>query len=130
MAKKMTIFDAVEAFEVDDLYEDILDAYEADFYAQSEVDTDLRDLLEEHEEIYEFSADEDDDYAESFERNLKEAISMIFDDYGLDVQLDDPFMDGEDDIDVYDDEPLGNTPGRNENKSAFDEDEDEEDEIF
>ena len=132
MAKKMTIFDAVEAFELDDLYEDILDAYEADFYARSELDADLRDLLEEHEEIYEFSADEDDDddYAESFERNLKEAISMIFDDYGLDVQLDDPFMDGEDDIDVYDDEPLGNTPGRNENKSAFDEDEDEEDEIF
>ena len=130
MAKKMTIFDAIEAFEVDDLYEDILDAYEVDFYAQSEVDADLRDLLEEHEEIYEFSADEDDDYAESFERNLKEAISMIFDDYGLDVQLDDPFMDVGDDIDVYDDEPLGDAPGRNENKSAFDEDEDEEDEIF
>jgi len=129
MAKKMTIFDAVEAFELDDLYEDILDAYEVDFYAQSEVDADLRDLLEEHEEIYEFSADEDDDYAESFERNLKEAISMIFDDYGLDVQLDDPFMDGEDDIDVYDDEPLGDSPGRNENKGDFDEDEDE-DEIF
>ncbi|NWH04142.1 hypothetical protein [Desulfobacter latus] len=129
MAKKMTIFDAVEAFEVDDLYEDILDAYEADFYAQSEVNADLRDLLEEHEEIYEFSADEDDDYAESFERNLKEAISMIFDDYGLDVQLDDPFMDVGDDIDVYDDEPLGDSPGRNENKGDFDEDEDE-DEIF
>ncbi|MGM0654396.1 MAG: hypothetical protein ACQETR_03605 [Thermodesulfobacteriota bacterium] len=125
MAKKMTIFDAVEAFEVDDLYEDILDAYEADFYAQSEVDADLRDLLEEHEEIYEFSADEDDDYAESFERNLKEAISMIFDDYGLDVQLDDPFMDVGDDIDVYDDEPLGDSPGRNENKGDLDEDEDE-----
>ncbi|HKL82854.1 MAG TPA: hypothetical protein VJ879_10090 [Desulfobacter sp.] len=125
MAKKMTIFDAVEAFEVDDLYEDILDAYEVDFYAQSEVDADLRDLLEEHEEIYEFSADEDDDYAESFERNLKEAISMIFDDYGLDVQLDDPFMDVGDDIDVYDDEPLGDSPVRNENKDDFDEDEDE-----
>jgi hypothetical protein len=129
MAKKMTVFDAVEAFELDDLYEDILDAYEPDFYAQSEVDADLRDLLEEHEEIYEFSADEDDDYAESFERNLKEAISMIFDDYGLDVQLDDPFMDVGDDIDVYDDEPLGDSPGRNENKGDLDEDEDE-DEIF
>jgi len=124
MAKKMTIFDAVEAFELYDLYEDIIDAYEADFYARSEMEADLRDLIEEHDEIYEFSVDEDDGYAESFERNLKEAISMIFDDHGLDVQLDDQFMDG-DDIDVYDDEPMGDSAGRDEDESAFGEDEDE-----
>lgn len=124
MAKKMTIFDAVEAFELYDLYEDIIDAYEADFYARSEMETDLRDLIEEHEELYEFSSDEDDDYAESFERNLKEAISIIFDDHGLDVQFDDAFMDG-DDIDVYDDEPLEGGLDKDEDEGAFGEDEDE-----
>jgi len=124
MAKKMTISDAVEVFELYDLYEEIIDAYEADFYTQSEMEADLRDLIEEHDEIYEFSVDEDDDYAESFERNLKEAISMIFDDHGLDLELDDQFMDG-DDIDVYDDEPMGGNPGRDEDEEAFGEDEDE-----
>ncbi|WP_035236699.1 hypothetical protein [Desulfobacter vibrioformis] len=123
MAKKMTIFDAVEAFELYDLYKDIIDAYEADFYARSEMETDLRDLIEEHEEVYEFSSDEDDDYAESFERNLKEAISIIFDDHGLDVQFDDAFMD--EDIDVYDDEPLDGATGQDEDEGVFGEDEDE-----
>ncbi len=85
MAKKMTIFDALEAFELYELYENIIDAYEADFYAQSEMNDDLRDLIEEHEEIYEFSEEDNGDYTESFERNLKEAISIIFDDHGLDV---------------------------------------------
>lgn len=124
MAKKMTISDAVEVFDLYDLYEEIIDAYEADFYTRSEMEADLRDLIEEHDEIYEFSADEDDGYSESFERNLKEAISMIFDDHGLDLDLDDQFMD-EDDIDVYDDEPLVGTPGRDEDEEAFGEDEDE-----
>ena len=124
MAQKMTIFDAVEAFELYDLYEDILDAYETDFYAQSEMDADLRDLIEEHDDIYEFSADEDDSFAESFERNLKEAISMIFDDHGLDVQMDESFLD-EDELDVYDDEPMGASPGQDEEEGDFAEDEDE-----
>nr|WP_320193203.1 hypothetical protein [uncultured Desulfobacter sp.] len=124
MAKKMTIFDAVEAFELYDLYEDIIDAYEADFYDQSEMQADLRDLIEEHDEIYEFSIDEDDGYAESFERNLKEAISIIFDDHGLDAQLDDDFLDG-DDIEGYDDEPLTGSSGQNEDEDDFGEDEDD-----
>lgn len=129
MVKKMTIFDAVEAFDLYDLYEEIIDAYEAEFYAQSEMEADLRDLIEEHDEIYEFSADEDDCYSESFERNLKEAVSMIFDDHGLDAQLDDDqFMD-EDDIDVYDDEPMATSPSRNEDDGDFEEDVDE-DEMF
>lgn len=124
MAKKMTIFDAVEAFELYDLYEDIIDAYEAEFYTRSEMEADLRDLIEEHEEIYEFSADDDGDYAESFERNLKEAISIIFDDHGLDVDLDDEYMD-DDDMDVYDDESLEGGPDQDEADGAFGEDEDE-----
>ncbi|WP_319577832.1 hypothetical protein [uncultured Desulfobacter sp.] len=124
MAKKMTIFDAVDAFDLYELYEEIIDAYETNFYARSEMDADFRDLIEEHDELYEFSVDEDDGYAESFERNLKEAIRLIFDDHGLDVRLDNQFMDG-DDIDVYDDEPIGGSPSRNEGEDAFDEDEDE-----
>ncbi len=65
MAKKMTIFDALEAFELYELYENIIDAYEADFYAQSEMNDDLRDLIEEHEEIYEFSEEDNGDYTEA-----------------------------------------------------------------
>ena len=103
--KKMTILDAVEALTLYDLY--------ADFYARSEMEADLRDLIGEHDEIYEFSVDEDEGYAESVERNLKEAISMIFDDHGLDFQPDEQFMDG-DDIDVYDGEPMGGSSGRDE----------------
>ncbi len=120
----MTIFDAVEAFELYDLYEDIIDAYETDFYAQAEMEADLRDLIEEHDEIYEFSADEDDGYAESFERNLKEAIGIIFDDHGLDVQLDESFLE-EDDLDVYDDEPMVASTGQDEEDVDFGEDEEE-----
>lgn len=121
MAKKMTIFDAVEVFDLYDLYEEIIDAYEVEFYAQSEMEADLRDLIEEHDEIYEFSADEDDGYDESFERNLKEAINIIFDDHGLDAQLDDDFLD-DDDIDEYDDEPLNAGSDRDEDDFGEDDD--------
>ena len=124
MAKKMTIFDAVEAFDLYELYEEIIDDYETNFYARSEMDADFRDLIEEHDELYEFSVDEDEGYAGSFERNLKEAIRLIFDDHGLDVRLDNQFMD-EDDIDMYDDEIIGDGPSRNEGEDAFGEDEDE-----
>jgi hypothetical protein len=88
------------------------------------MEADLRDLIEEHDEIYEFSADDDDGYAESFERNLKEAIGIIFDDHGLDVQSDESFLE-EDDLDVYDDEPMGANPGQDEEEVDFGEDEDE-----
>lgn len=124
MAKKMTILDAVEAFELDELYEDIIDAHEADFYVRSDMEADLRELIEAHEEIYEFSADENENYAESFERTLKETISMIFDDHGLDVRFEDPFMD-EDDTDVYDDDPLHAVPEQDDGTFGEDQDEDE-----
>lgn len=114
MAEKMTIFDALEAYELYDLYEDIIDACETEFFAQSEeVDAGLRDLIEEHDEVYDFIPDEDGDYSESFERNLKEAVSIIFDDHGLEAQFDDDFMDDSmTDDDIYD-EPLEDT-GRDE----------------
>ncbi len=94
MAEKMTIFDALEAYELYDLYEDIIDVCESEFYSQSEeVEADLRDLIEENDDVYEFTPDEEGDYSESFERNLKEAISIIFDDHGLEAQFEEDFMD-------------------------------------
>ena len=93
MAEKMTIFDAVEAFDFYDLFQEILDNYETDFYTRSEIDTDLRDLIEEHDDTYEFSPDDEGEFAESFERNLKEALTLIFDEHGVEHLLDEEFMD-------------------------------------
>lgn len=85
MAKKMTISDAVDAFDLYALYSEILDSYEEEFYTQSPDEvSDLYDLIAEHEELYEFSPDPDGDYSESFERNLKDALSIIFEELGLD----------------------------------------------
>lgn len=106
MAAYLTIYDAVDAFDLYDTFNDILDAYEADFYARSEVETDLRDLIEEHGETYEFAPDDDGDYADSMERNLKEALGLIFEENGIDF-LDDEFaddaMDDDDIAGIYDD---------------------------
>ena len=92
MAKKMTICNAVDAFELYDLFNEILDTYEADFYTRAQIDADLKDLLEENEDIYEFSPDENGEYAESLERNLKEALSLIFEEHGVEHAFDDEFM--------------------------------------
>ncbi len=93
MAEKMTIFEAVEAFELYDLFQEILDTYETDFYTRTQIDTDLRDLIEEHEDIYEFTRDDEGKFAESFERNLKDALNMIFEEHGVEQLFDDEFMD-------------------------------------
>ncbi|MCG8633162.1 MAG: hypothetical protein MI863_04995 [Desulfobacterales bacterium] len=92
MAKKMTICNAVDAFELYDLFNEILDTYEADFYTRAQIDADLKDLLEENEDIYEFTPDENGEYAESLERNLKEALSLIFEEHGVEHAFDDEFM--------------------------------------
>jgi hypothetical protein len=111
MAKYMTILDAVDAFDLYDVFDEILDAHETDFYARSEIETELRDLIEEHDETYEFTRDEDGGYAESMERNLKEALTSIFDEYGLEHLFDDEFaedaMDDEDIAGIYNDGPEG-----------------------
>lgn len=83
MAKHMTISDAVDAYDLYDFFSEFLDAYESDFYARSEIETELRDLIEEHEETYEFTPDEDGDYSESLERNLREALGIIFEEHGV-----------------------------------------------
>ncbi|MCG8616326.1 MAG: hypothetical protein MI802_08925 [Desulfobacterales bacterium] len=92
MAEKMTITDAVDAFELYDLFNEILDTYETDFYARSEIDTELRDLLEESDDEYEFAPDEDGEYGESLERNLKEALGLIFEEHGVEQPFDEEFM--------------------------------------
>jgi len=106
MATYLTIYDAVEAFDLYETFNEILDTYESDFYARSEIDTDLRDLIEEHEETYEFAPDEDGEYADILERNLKEALGLIFEEHGVDF-FDDEFaedaMDDDDIVDIYDD---------------------------
>jgi hypothetical protein len=88
VVETMTISDAVDAFSLFDLYSEILDSYGEEFDTQSSVASDLYDLISEHEDEYEFSPDSEGDYAESFERNLKEAVSIIFEEHGLDGDFD------------------------------------------
>jgi hypothetical protein len=131
MAEKMTISDAVDAYSLFDLFTEILDSYGEEFDTQSSVASDLYDLIEEHEDAYEFSPDPDGDYAESFERNLKEAVSIIFEEHGLDVDFEGAYF--ADDIDdemsgVYIEgfEEDGELEGGDfEQSDEFDEDEDD-----
>ncbi len=130
MAKKMTISKAVDAFELNELFNEILDNYEADFYTRSQIDADLRDLLEESEDIYEFTPDENGEFAESLERNLKEALNLIFEEHGVEHAFDDEFM-----AEAMDDEEIeGIYSDEGEDLSIHDQDEetgsDEEDSLF
>ncbi|MEH0022856.1 MAG: hypothetical protein V6Z89_24640 [Desulfobacter sp.] len=130
MAEKMTIFDAVEAFELYDLFNEILDTYEPDFYNRSEMDVDLRELVEENEDIYEFTPDENGEFAESFERNLKEALGLVFEAHGVEHAFDEEFMDeamDDDDIAGIYNDGLEDAPIRDrDDESGFD----EEDSLF
>lgn len=76
MAKRLTIQAAVEEFELYDLYNDIIESYGEELEDPSLV-SDLYDLIDEYEEIFEFFKDSDGDYTESFERNLRDAITTI-----------------------------------------------------
>lgn len=125
MAKYMTIYDAVDAFDLYDSFNDILDAYEIEFYARSEIEADLRDLIEEHEETYEFTPDEDGDYRDSLERNLKEALGMIFEEHGVDFFEDefaDDAMDDDDIAGIYNDGLEDGPMDETEDESGFEED--------
>ena len=76
MAKRLTIQAAVEEFELYDLYNDIIESYGDELEDPSLV-SDLYDLIDEYEEKYDFFPDPDGDYTESFERNLRDAITTI-----------------------------------------------------
>lgn len=74
--KRLTIQDALEEFEFYDLYNDIIESYGEELEDPSLV-SDLYDLIDEYEEKYDFFPDPDGDYTESFERNLRDAITTI-----------------------------------------------------
>ncbi|MBU0969237.1 MAG: hypothetical protein KKC20_01255 [Proteobacteria bacterium] len=102
MAERMTISDAVDAFSLYDLFSEILDSYGEEFDTQSSVASDLSDLIAEHEEDYEFFPDSDGDYSESFERNLKDAVAVIFEEHGLNMDFENDYSEddySEDDMD-------------------------------
>ena len=106
MAKWMTIKDALEELDLLDLLNEILESYVEESEDQVLIESELHDLLEEHEEEYEFVPDSDGDYSESFERNVKEALAIIIEEEGL-IPEDDFSDDGLDDMDmdgIYDDD--------------------------
>lgn len=98
----MTIQSAVEEFELYDLYSDIIESYGEDLEDPSLV-SDLYDLIDEYEEEYDFTADSDGDYADSFERNLRDAITTIVEENEELAFVDDDFED-EDIPEIYDEE--------------------------
>ncbi len=102
MARRMTIQSAVEEFELYDLYSDIIESYGEDLEDPSLV-SDLYDLIDEYEEEYDFTADSDGDYADSFERNLRDAITTIVEENEELAFVDDDFED-EDIPEIYDEE--------------------------
>lgn len=106
MAKRLTISDAVDAFDLYALYSEIIDSYEEEFYAQSPEASDLYDLIAEHEDIYEFSPDSDGDYSESFERNLKDALAVVFEELGLDGDFEHDYSDDDDMEDALEDDDM------------------------
>jgi hypothetical protein len=76
MIKILTIQQALEEFEFFPFYSNIIETYGEHLEDPSLV-SDFYDLIDEHEEEYEFQPDEDGDYTESFERNLIEALHNI-----------------------------------------------------
>ncbi|MBA3013237.1 MAG: hypothetical protein KKF12_00710 [Proteobacteria bacterium] len=106
MAEKMTISDAVDAFSLYDLFSEILDSYGEEFDIQSSVASDLFDLIAEHEEDYEFLPDSDGDYSESFERNLKEAVAVIFEEHGLNMDFESEYSEDEYSEEAMDDDDI------------------------
>ncbi len=107
MSKWMTISEAVDAFDLFDLFSEIIDSYSEEMDDPDAITSELTELLEEHEEEYEFSSDSDGDYADSFERNLRDAIGYVFEEFNLgelpDVDFVDPDVDEDALTDIYDD---------------------------
>lgn len=96
MVKKLTIQLALEEFELYGLYNDIIESY-GDVLEDPSLVSDLYDLIDEYEEEFEFWPDEDNDFSESFERNLKDAITTIVEESEDLVLIDDDYP-GNDDI--------------------------------
>ncbi len=105
MAKWMTIKEALEELDMFALYDDVIESWINELENLSPLEVDLNDLLEEHDEEYEFFQDQDGDWTESFERNLKEAITIILEEQGhiVDDEFSNGAMDDEDMDDLYED---------------------------
>ena len=93
MSEKLTIQRAVEKFDLYDLYNDIIDSYSEDLEDPSV--TDLYELLDEYEEPFIFHVDEKGNVADSFEKNLREAIATIIESEEELSFVDDEFEDDE-----------------------------------
>lgn len=103
MVKRMTIQLAVEEFELYDLYNDIIESYGEDLDDPSLV-SDLYDLIDEYEEEFDFWPDSEGDFSDSFERNLRDAITTIVEEND-DLQFsDDEFPEDDDIPEVYDED--------------------------
>ena len=102
MTKMLTIQNAVEEFELYDLYNDIIETYGEELEDPSLV-SDLYDLIDEYEEEYEFFPDSEGDYSESFERNLRDAITTIVEENEELSFVDDDFED-EDIPEIFDED--------------------------
>lgn len=128
MAKKrLTIQDALEEFECYDLYNDIIESYGEELEDPSLV-SDLYDLIDEYEEKYEFFPDPDGDYTESFERNLRDAITTIVEENEALSFVDEDFAD--EDIPEIFDEDFDDSKDFELDMDEEEEDEDEEPEEF
>jgi hypothetical protein len=126
MAKKrLTIQDALEEFECYDLYNDIIESYGEELEDPSLV-SDLYDLIDEYEEKYDFFPDSDGDYTESFERNLRDAITTIVEENEALSFVDEDFA--EEDIPEIFDEDFDDS--KDFELDMDEEDEDEEPEDF
>ncbi len=100
--KRLTIQDALEEFELYDLYNDIIESYGEELEDPSLV-SDLYDLIDEYEEKYEFFPDPDGEYTESFERNLRDAITTIVEENEALSFVDEDFAD-EDIPEIFDED--------------------------
>jgi hypothetical protein len=100
--KRLTIQDALEEFEFYDLYNDIIESYGEELEDPSLV-SDLYDLIDEYEEKYDFFPDPDGDYTESFERNLRDAITTIVEENEELSFVDEDFVD-EDIPEIFDED--------------------------
>ncbi len=123
--KRLTIQDALEEFEFYDLYNDIIESYGEELEDPSLV-SDLYDLIDEYEEKYDFFPDPDGDYTESFERNLRDAITTIVEENEELSFVDEDFAD--EDIPEIFDEDFDDS--KNFELDLDEEEEDEEPEDF
>ncbi|WP_300458901.1 hypothetical protein [Desulfobacula sp.] len=101
MTKRLTIQMAVDEFDCYDLYKEIIESYGEDLEDPSLI-SDLYDLIDEYDEEFDFWPDLEGDFSESFERNLKDAITTLVEEND-DLSFVDADYSGEGDIpDIFD----------------------------